>query len=189
MRIIPIAAFALAVAACSPDSSSTAQASPDASASALPGGMTAVKGAETFLREALAMYASQATNAAAQADQAALLERTTPAGLRRLFAPALAKSLIRNLATQDGIGIGFDPICMCNDDSAMVIRSIDSTPQPDGRVFSEVSFDSFDASGTNYPALLVYSLEQTPDGWRIAEVVDRRGAEGDVSLMRTLELQ
>ena len=144
-----------------------------------------VAGAEAFLRDALAVYASPV---AAEANDSRPADRGTPAQIRRLFTPALAQSLIRDAAIEGGAGIGFDPVCMCNDDSALVTRSFEFAPQPDGRVRSTVSFDSFDSSGVNYPSVLIYSLEQTPAGWRVAEVMDRRGTQDDVSLLQTLGL-
>lgn len=175
MRLTIIAATtALMAAGCSPDEAATATpvaniAGPDA---------TDVAGAETFLRAALGRYASAAAYAAAEQDEAAAAERGTPVQVGRLFTPRLAATLDRAYATEGGIDA--DPICMCQDDSGMVIRSVTSAAQADGRVVSTVSFGDI--------GVLVYTLERTPVGWRIAEVVDRgrSGADGDVSLVQTL---
>jgi hypothetical protein len=178
MRILMIAAAAtLAAVACSPEDSSTAESPAQAAGPTA----TDTAGAEAFLRQALAMYTSPAAYAAAERDEAALAERGTPAQVQRLFTPRLADMLNRAYATEGGLGA--DPICMCQDDTGMVIRSIQSAPQADDRVQSTVAF-----GGTG---VLIYTLEQTPAGWRIADVVDRgrAGNEGDVGLVQTLSQQ
>jgi hypothetical protein len=52
-----------------------------------------------------------------------------------------------------------------------------------------VSFDSRDVSGKNYPAILTYTLERTPAGWRIADVSDQGVREGSPSLLESLSRQ
>lgn len=65
---------------------------------------------------------------------------------------------------------------------SVVLRSIQSASQADGRVRSTVSFGD--------TGVLIYTMEKTPAGWRIADVVDRgRAGEGDLGLMRTLTLR
>lgn len=76
---------------------------------------------------------------------------------------------------------------MCNDDLAMVIHSLQSSSQTEGRVQSTASFNSFDVSGNNDPIVLIHTLEETPAGWRIAYIVNgSAGQEGYPSLLQSL---
>lgn len=189
MRTLMIAAFtALAAAACSPDEPSTRAPAAGAAAAAETPAQTDTAGAEVFLREVLAVYASPAADVEPKKDEAVEAEGAAAAHLQRTFTPGLAGMLTRAYASEEGLEA--DPLCLCNDDSALVLNSLRSSAQADGRVQSTVSFDSFDVSGANHPIVLTYTLEQTPAGWRIADVVSRSaGQEGFPSLLQSLSRQ
>lgn len=188
MRTLMIAAFTtLTAVACSPDEPSTKQPAAGAAGAtaAENAGATDTAGAEVFLRKALAVYAPPSADAEPNRNQAVEAEGAADAHLQRLFTPRLAGMLRRAYASDEGLDA--DPMCLCNDDSALVLNSLNSSAQADGRVRSTVSFDSFDVSGRNHPIVLTYTLEQTPVGWRIADVLSRNaGQEGYPSLLQSL---
>jgi hypothetical protein len=188
MRTLIMAALsALTAAACSPDEPATeppAAGAVGAGAAETPAA-TDTAGAEAFLRQALAAYASPSASPVAKADEAAEADGAADAHLQRLFTPRLAGMLNRAYASDEGLDA--DPMCLCNDDSALALNSLKSSAQADGRVQSTVSFDSFDVTGKNHPLVLVYTLERTSAGWRIADVVSRSaGQEGYPSLLQSL---
>ena len=180
MRTLMIAAFtALTAAACSPDEPSTRR--PEAGAAAA----TDTAAAELFLREVLAAYASPSADAPSKKEEPVEAEGAAAAHLQRTFTPRLAAMLNRAYASDEGLDA--DPICLCNDDSALALNALKSSAQADGRVQSTVAFDSFDVSGKNHPIVLIYTLERTPAGWRIADVASRSpGQENFPSLLQSL---
>lgn len=201
MKFPLLALAAVALAGCSPSGNgqTPAAASPPPTAAAPTSGPAAADaaGAEAFLREALAIYATPAAYAAHEARQAAEGERraalsdaeipaetaredaAAAAEDARLYTPQLFALLQRARATEGGLNAV--PLCMCQDDAGMIVRTVTTAPQADGRVRADVSFGQG-------PGVLRYTLEQTSAGWRIANVVDsgRPGNDGDIDLVQML---
>ena len=203
MSRLALAAVLLAgVAACSQTNTSTSSsavapaAPPPASATsgtpavASPAAPADASGAEAFLRQVLHRYVNPAPpptqaelNAAAptQASNettAQFAEREARENAQT-FTPEIVDLMRRDrLSTPEGdVGVmDFDPLCMCQDDSGIRLRTITTAPGENGRVVATAIFST---ESPQEPRLThVYTLERTPAGWRIANIVDQQVADG-----------
>lgn len=202
-------ALVLTLCACSPGGSGTAATSAPSPAAAAASGTPAVasaaapaseEGAEAFLRRAVLSDFLQ-PRAEPTAEELNARAPTEPADETRqqyadrearenaqLFTPELVDLMRRDrLSTAEGdVGVlDFNPVCMCQDDAGMVLRTLTvAPPRPDGRVQATAVFNTADGAGKTH----LYLLERTAAGWRIADVVDRRpaGDGGDVVLLAHL---
>lgn len=191
VAVSTVAMSALVLSACSPKTDAptpSKQAAAPPPAAAPIGGPSSGAGAEAFLREALAMYASPAAYAAYDARRTAISQTAAQQDAQaaaehaRMYTPRLNGLLQSAKAPNGEIGLlDVAPLCMCQDDAGLIIRSIVMNPQADGKVQGTVTF-------TTTPGVLRYTLKRTSAGWRIGNIVGsgRPGEKIDVDLVRML---
>lgn len=154
-------------------------------------------GAEAFLREALHAYATPAPAAQAESNAAAPPANETTAQFAdreardnaQLYTPELVELMRRDrLSTNEGeVGVlDWVPLCECQDDAGLRLQTITTAPGPDRQVLATATFST--ESRENPRHIILYTLQHTPTGWRIADTENRTpgavGGGGTLALLR-----